>query len=67
MAADFVRLGVDKCGERGEYHTVVTRCPLFSRPLALRTAGAVQRSGCWALDLIDPEVGRLPTMLPAGR
>jgi uncharacterized protein (TIGR00290 family) len=51
MAADFVRLGVDKCGERGEYHTVVTRCPLFSRPLALRTAGAVQRSGCWALDV----------------
>jgi diphthamide synthase (EF-2-diphthine--ammonia ligase) len=42
---------VDKCGERGEYHTVVTRCPLFSRPLALRTAGAVQRSGCWALDV----------------
>jgi uncharacterized protein (TIGR00290 family) len=51
MAADFVRLGVDKCGERGEYHTVVTRCPLFSRPVALRTAGAVQRSGCWALDV----------------
>ena len=51
MAPDFVRLGVDKCGERGEYHTVVTRCPLFSRPLALRMTGAVQRSGCWALDV----------------
>ena len=26
--------GVDPCGERGEYHTLVTRTPLFSRPLA---------------------------------
>ena len=51
MAADFVRLGVDKCGERGEYHTVVTRSPLFSRALTLRSSGAVQRSGCWALDV----------------
>jgi uncharacterized protein (TIGR00290 family) len=50
MAADFIRLGVDKCGERGEYHTVVTRSPLFSRALTLRRSGAVQRSGCWALD-----------------
>jgi uncharacterized protein (TIGR00290 family) len=50
MAADFVRLGVDKCGERGEYHTVVTSTPLFSRPLALVRGAVVQHSGCWALD-----------------
>ena len=51
MLDELTRLGVDPCGERGEYHTVVTRSPLFSRPLALRPAGAVQRSGCWALDV----------------
>jgi diphthine-ammonia ligase len=51
MAADFVRLGVDKCGERGEYHTVVTGTSLFSRPLALVRGAVVQHSGCWALDL----------------
>jgi uncharacterized protein (TIGR00290 family) len=51
MGPEFVRLGVDKCGERGEYHTVVTQTPLFSRPLLLRSAGAVHRSGCWALDV----------------
>jgi diphthine-ammonia ligase len=51
MAPDFVRLGVDKCGERGEYHTVVTGTSLFSRPLALERGGIVQHSGCWALDL----------------
>ena len=51
MAPEFVRLGIDKCGERGEYHTVVTQTPLFSRPLSLRRAATVHQSGCWALDL----------------
>jgi diphthine-ammonia ligase len=51
LLSDFVRLGVDPCGERGEYHTVVTNTPLFDRPLHLRRNGHVQHSGCWALDL----------------
>jgi uncharacterized protein (TIGR00290 family) len=51
MRDEFARLGVDPCGERGEYHTVVTNSPLFSRPVALRGRGHVQRSGCWALDV----------------
>jgi uncharacterized protein (TIGR00290 family) len=55
MAPEFARLGVDPCGERGEYHTVVTRSPLFSRPLPLQRGAAVLRSDCWALDLdVDP-------------
>jgi len=51
MAPDFVRLGVDKCGELGEYHTVVTKSPLFSHPLPLQHGAVVQHSGCWALDV----------------
>ena len=51
LLPDFARLGVDPCGERGEYHTVVTNTPLFSAPLALRTLGYTQVSGCWALDV----------------
>jgi diphthamide synthase (EF-2-diphthine--ammonia ligase) len=42
---------VDLCGERGEYHTVVTNIPLFSAPLRWRREGHVLRSGCWALDV----------------
>ena len=42
----------DKCGERGEYHTVVANTRLFSRPLGMRTGEVVQHGGCWALDLI---------------
>jgi diphthamide synthase (EF-2-diphthine--ammonia ligase) len=52
MLDAFTRLGVDPCGERGEYHTVVTSTPLFDRPMTLETGAAVQRSGCWALDVV---------------
>ena len=51
MLPDFRRLNVDPCGERGEYHTAVTNCPLFRAPLAVTTGEIVLRSGCWALDL----------------
>jgi diphthine-ammonia ligase len=50
--AEFARLGVDPCGERGEYHTVVTNTPLFDRPLRLRPCGSARRSDCWALDMV---------------
>src|SRR5262252_1291191 len=50
MLQEFERLGIDPCGERGEYHTVVTNSRLFSRPLALEHGPIVERSGCWALD-----------------
>lgn len=51
MLDELAALGLDPCGERGEYHTLVVACPLFSRPLAVRSCGDVLRSGCWALDL----------------
>ena len=51
LKPEFDRLGVDPCGERGEYHTVVTGTPLFSTPLTLRHLDSVQHSGCWALDV----------------
>jgi uncharacterized protein (TIGR00290 family) len=58
MTPDFVRLGVDKCGERGEYHTVVTNTRLFSAPLVLHRGEVVQHGGCWALDVsVGPPEG----------
>jgi len=55
--AEFTRLGVDPCGERGEYHTVVTNSPLFDRPLRLRHGRHVEHAGCWGLDLeVDDDV-----------
>lgn len=56
LGEELAALGVDPCGERGEYHTLVTRTPLFDAPLLVRPAARVLRSGCWALDveLADP-------------
>jgi len=51
MLGAFQRLGVDPCGERGEYHTLVTDCPLFDSPLNVNYGEVVLRSGCWALDV----------------
>ena len=51
MVEEFARLGVDPCGERGEYHTVVTNSPLFSAPINVVQGERVLRSGCHALDL----------------
>lgn len=47
-----VALGVDPCGENGEYHTFVTDSPSFARPVGVRPGEAVQVRGYWALDLL---------------
>lgn len=44
-------VGIDPCGEFGEYHTVVTDCPRFSSPLATASGERVRRGDCWALDV----------------
>lgn len=51
LAAELERLGVDACGENGEFHTIVTNGPLFRRPLELRAGEAELRDGYWFLDL----------------
>jgi diphthine-ammonia ligase len=47
----FQELGVDPCGERGEYHTLVVHSPRMSSPLELRRLGHLMHSGYWLLDL----------------
>ena len=41
--------GADACGEEGEYHTMVTRAPLFSRPVPLVWDGSEERDGHYVL------------------
>ena len=52
---EFVARDVDPCGERGEYHTVVTACEAFTRPLRVRALGRATNSGCVAEDLVLDE------------
>lgn len=51
LGAELAGRGLDPCGERGEYHSLVTSGPLFRTPLAVRTGNRVRRSGCLALDV----------------
>lgn len=51
MQSSFEALGVDACGERGEYHTLVVGSPRMNSPLALREIGRLMHDGYWMLDL----------------
>jgi uncharacterized protein (TIGR00290 family) len=59
MLPELKRRGVDLCGERGEYHTLVTDSPLFESALRVRYRERVQRSGCWALDVTVEDASSL--------
>ena len=37
--------GVDRCAENGEFHTLCTHAPCFSRPLAVSVGETVERGG----------------------
>lgn len=51
IIAEFEALGVDACGENGEFHTVVFDGPIFSHPVLLKEGVSVLRDGCSFLDL----------------
>lgn len=55
LREEFVARDVDPCGELGEYHTVVTACAAFSKPLRVRALGRAINNGCVAEDLILDE------------
>jgi len=44
--------GIDPCGENGEFHTCVVAGPMFSKPLAVKPAGRVERDGYAYCDLM---------------
>ena len=45
--------GADACGEEGEYHTMVTSAPLFSRPVRLVWDGIEERDGHHVLHYVQ--------------
>lgn len=51
LIREFERLGIDACGENGEYHTVVTDGPLFQKALHLAQGEASCHAGVWFLDV----------------
>ncbi len=51
MLPECKRLGIDPCGENGEYHTLVINCPAFHSPLEVHESGHSLHDGYWGLDL----------------
>jgi uncharacterized protein (TIGR00290 family) len=43
--------GVDRCGERGEFHTFCYRCPEFKTEIPVKVGEIVHRDGFWFADL----------------
>jgi uncharacterized protein (TIGR00290 family) len=51
LVHEFADLGIDPSGEEGEYHTVVTNGPIFSKPVGLEAGERVFYDGYWFLDV----------------
>ena len=49
IIAELETLGVDVCGENGEYHTVVVNCPLFANRIQLPGRSNVLHENYWFL------------------
>ncbi len=53
---DFVQalpVGVDPCGENGEFHTFIYDAPVFSHPIAVRAGEVVERDGFIFADFLQ--------------
>ena len=51
LIEEFISMGIDPCGERGEFHTFVTSCPRFTEEIMVVSHGVHHEGGCSALDL----------------
>ncbi|MGB0896512.1 MAG: diphthine--ammonia ligase [Flavobacteriaceae bacterium] len=50
LLEELERIGVDCCGENGEYHTLVVDCPLFKEPVKLPEYAKVKHENYCFLD-----------------
>ena len=46
--------GVDRCGERGEFHSFAYAGPMFDRPVAIGAGEVVERDGFVFADVVSP-------------
>jgi len=46
-------VGVDPCGENGEFHTFCHAGPIFQHPVPIRLGEVVERDGFWFADLVS--------------
>ncbi len=51
-------LGVDPCGENGEFHTFVYAGPMFAKAIAIQSGDVVSRDGFVYADVLPPPLAR---------
>jgi len=49
---EFRKIGIDPCGENGEYHTFVFDGPAFSKPLSIETGEITEHCGYGMIDVL---------------
>lgn len=52
LIEEFRDLGIDPCGENGEFHTAVIDGPIFKKPLKLNQNDIIKVQNYWMLDLV---------------
>lgn len=53
LIEDMENMGIDPCGENGEFHTLVLDCPLYKQPINICTNGVVCHEGYWFAQSYD--------------
>ncbi|MEQ6120648.1 diphthine--ammonia ligase [Reichenbachiella sp. MALMAid0571] len=51
VITEFKKIGVDPCGENGEYHTLVLNCPIFKHEIEVVSGNNLESSNYHFLDL----------------
>lgn len=50
------KVGVDVCGEKGEYHTLIVDGPFFKKRIEIKETKVVRREGMAFLEILDFEL-----------
>jgi uncharacterized protein (TIGR00290 family) len=51
LVTELEETGIDPCGENGEFHTLVTDCPLFQKPMPVQVIQRIKHKHYWFADL----------------
>jgi diphthine-ammonia ligase len=51
LVEELESIGIDACGENGEFHTLVLDCPLFSSPIDVKVGKKLKHEAYWFCEL----------------
>jgi uncharacterized protein (TIGR00290 family) len=57
LASELSQLGIDVCGEAGEFHTFVYNGPSFKKPVKIGRTAVISRNDHWTLDIKEYSLG----------